>query len=375
MTLRFWGCLLLFAGMGWLMLHSPQIAATNVSAADALTEEINRSPHAVAVSPDGRFCLAANHTSGTVSLVEWKTGRVLTEHRVGAGPWDVVWIDSQRILVSLLHDDAVALLSFDARTRSLKTEELIPIGDEPRGITVHRNHAFIAVTGDDAVLVLDLSTRKVVKRIPVGGVPESVTVSPDGKWLVTCCSVPGEVWVHDASTWQLMSRRQVFDDAFHLGTAVISNDSSVVILPHQVNRTFPLSADNVEKGWAIDNRLTKLPLPNGKYWEQKQLGLDIRGDAAGDANAVALSPDEHWLVVTCGGSHELLIFDFKNAAWPLADPGDFVPYEIESTEGILRRVELGGRPVDVKFVDTQTAVVANSLANSIQIVDLVAGKL
>jgi YVTN family beta-propeller protein len=375
MTLRFWGCLLLFAGLGWLLRHSPQVAETNVLAADTPTEEVDRSPHAVAVSPDGRFCLSANNTSETVSLVDWKTGRVLTEHRVGKGPWSVVWIDSERVLVSLQHDDAVALLSFDAKTRSLKTEEIIPIGDEPRAITVHRNNAFIAVSGHDSVAVLDLSTRKVVKRIAVGGLPESVTVSPDGKWLVTCCSVPGEVWVHDASTYQLMSRRQVFDDAFHLGQAVISHDSSVVILPHQVNRTFPLSADNVEKGWAIDNRLTKLPLPNGKYWEQKQMGLDIRGDAAGDANAVALGPDEHWLVVTCGGSHELLIFDFKNATWPVADPGDFVPYEIESREGTLRRVELGGRPVDVKIVDATTAVVANSLANSIQIVDLVAGKL
>jgi len=266
-------------------------------------------------------------------------------------------------------------LSFDGNTKSLKTEHTISVGDEPRGIAVSNQKAFIAVSGNDEVAVLDLKSHKVLKRIPVGGIPKTVSVSPDGKWLVTCCAVPGEVWVHDAATFKLMSRRQVFDDAFNPGRAVISNDSPVIILPHQVNRTFPFSEDNVEKGWAIDNRLTKLPLPNGKYWEQKQMGLDIRGDAAGDANAVALSPDEKWLVVSCGGSHELLIFDHQKTVWPMADPGDFVPYEVESTGGVLRRVELGGRPVDVKFVDEKTAVVANYLSNSLQIVDVAAGKM
>ena len=121
-------------------------------------------------------------------------------------------------------------------------------------------------------------------------------------------------------------------------------DGSACIIPHIVNRTFPVNAENIEKGWVIDNRLTKLPLPTGEDWDQAQLGLDTRGDAVGDAHAAAISRDGKWLVVSCGGTHELLIFRLPQLPWPAADPGDFIPQELLEGDERFRRLELGGRP-------------------------------
>ncbi len=348
----------------------------SIETSSTISSTIDRSPIAVAVSPDRRFCVSANHTSDSVTVFDLRGGRIVCEHRCGRGPADVIWLDSTHLLVSLLHDDAVGMLNFDEK--QLTIEAVIPVGDEPRGIAALSSPsggtAFVALSGFDEIAVVNLDSRKVVKRISVGGHPKTLAVSPNQRWLVTCCSTPGEVFVHDLATFRLLSRRTVFDEAFNLGVPVVGRDSTTCILPHAVNRTFPVSEDNIEKGWAIDNRLTKLPLPDGEYWRQKQLALDKRGDATGDAHAVALSPNEQWLVVTCGGSHELMIFPRRDIPWPAADPGDFLPDEVLS-KNLLRRVELGGRPLGVQFIDDRRVVIANYLLNALQIVDVASAKL
>ena len=92
------------------------VAQTSTDA-NTVAADVDRSPIAVALSPDRRYCVTANHTSDSVSLVDLRSGRVVTEHRCGRGPVDVVWIDAQTLLVSLLHDDAVALLKLDNNQR------------------------------------------------------------------------------------------------------------------------------------------------------------------------------------------------------------------------------------------------------------------
>jgi cytochrome c peroxidase len=378
--------LALFAG--WISRsEQPHDVAVTASAAEPPVFEStrasigDRSPVAVAVSPNGQFIAVANQTGGSVSLIDVKTLGVVAEQHFGHGPADVAWIDNHTLLVSLLHDDAVAFLSVE--DHRLRTRKVISVGDEPRGLAVQpaaKNggtplQAFVAVSGLDQVAVLDLKKRVVTGRISVGGMPRALTVSPNGRWLVTCCSIPAVVYVHETKSLKQISRRGIFEDAFNLGSPIVLPDSSACILASQISRVFQFDADNIEKGWAIDNRLTKLPLPDGGHWEQKQVGLDIRGDAAGDAYAPALSPDGRWLAVTCSGSHELLVLDRKKFTWPPAQPEDFVPVEFRETKGGFRRIELGGRPLGLTFVDDRRAVVANYLSNSVQIVDVVAGTL
>ncbi|MFQ5732966.1 MAG: YncE family protein, partial [Planctomycetaceae bacterium] len=162
-------------------------------------DEPNRSPLAVAVHSNGRLCATANFTAGTISFVDLKTGGILREHRCGNGPADVKWIDADRLIVSLLHDDAVAVVRFDRKTNAASTVTRISVGDEPRGIALRDARlAFVAVTNFDQVAVVDLKANTVVRRLPVGGHPRTLAVSPDGGWLVTCCNVPGRVYVHDA---------------------------------------------------------------------------------------------------------------------------------------------------------------------------------
>ena len=344
---------------------------------DASAAAPDRSPIAVAVSPNGRLCISANYTSDSITLVDLRAGQVLAEHLCGRGPVDVAWIDDEMALACLRHEDAIAVIRINGGRISVIKR--VAVGDEPRAIAVLRKgsppRAFVAVSGEDEVAVLDLSKQTVERTIPVGQQPCSIAVTPNGQWLVTACSFAGEVFVHDAASFQLIGRRKLLDETANLGLLAILPDSSACIIPHLVNRSFPVNADNIEKGWVIDNRLSKLPLPKGEEWQQRQMGLDKRGDAVGDAYAAAVSPGGEWLVVTCGGTHELLIFRQPQVPWPPADPGDFIPDSLLADDDRFRRLELGGRPMGVAFIDERHAIVADYLLNALQVVDIAAAKI
>jgi len=365
--------LLVLIGLPLLLSADPAARRGTVVPAD-----LDRSPMSLGISPDGRFAATANATADSVSLVDLAAGRVIAEPVCGRRPIDVAWFDDSTLLVSLRDDDAVAVL--DRTSAGLVRRATIPVGDSPHGLALvpvpgGRPRVFVALAGEDAVAELDLAGRRVIRHFAAGGQPRWIAAAPNGRWLITCCNAPGEVLVHEIATGKLISRRTLFDDAFNLGVPVVLPDSSTLIIPHPINRSFPVSKQNVGRGWVIDNRLTKLPLPEGKYWQQKQMNLDERGAGCGDVHALALSPDNRWLVATCGGSHELLIMRFGELPWPSADPGDFLPEAMRDNQRLFRRVELGGRPLGVRFIDNRRVVVANYFLNSLQIVDVETAKL
>jgi len=364
------------------------LAAIGFSWGVVAAEEVDRSPISIAVSIDRSVCLTANHTSGSVSLIDLASARILSELSVGRGPADVTWIDESTALVSLLHDDALAVVKRSGEKLSLLGK--VFAGDEPRGVAVSKDKrfAYVALGGEDAVSVMDIAMlRDVVAKtpktnsvlvslearhslLPAPGIPKMVRVSPDGRWLVTCCAVPSAVLVYDLRTNELVSERRLFDGAFNPGVPAITKDSGLVILPHAVNREFSVTPQMIDIGWVIDNRISKLPLPDGAPSTQKQLGLDIRGNAVGDAYAAAFSPDESLLVVTAGGTHELLVIEFGSIPWPSGDPGDFLPAALQKDKSRFRRIKLGGRPQAVEFIGERTVVVTNYYLNSVQVVDV-----
>jgi len=337
------------------------------------------SPSALALSPDRRLAAVASPTSDSLLLVDCESGHVLSEHHLASQPADVAWADSDTVLASLPGDDALAIVRVD--NGKLTTEAMFSIGESPLGIAAARTNSrrpgrvFVALAGDDQVAVVDPAERRILDRIEVGPEPCAVTLAPNGLWLLTVCEASRELLVHDVRTRELLSRRALLDDPGNLGLPAVLPDSSACVLPHMVKRTFPIDAANIEKGWVIDNRLSRLPLPDGASWDQRQMGLDVRGDAVGDAYAAAVSDDGTWLVVTCGGTHELLIFRQPGIPWPPGDAGDFIPPSLLEPNGRFRRLELGGRPMEVAFLDEHRVVITNYLSGTLQFVDVAAARL
>src|SRR5262249_22698593 len=166
------------------------------------------------------------------------------------------------------------------------------------------------------------------------------------------------------------------EDGFNLRGLAFTLDGQAIICAHAVRREFPVSKENIEEGWVIDSRLTRLALRADELPAMRQLALDTRGRAVGDPCGIAISPDGRRLAVAGSGTHELLLMDLSSIPWSSGDPGDFINAELAASESRFRRIPLGGRPLAVLFPnDGERALVANYLLDAVQIVDVNAGKL
>ena len=58
----------------------------------------------------------------------------------------------------------------------------VDVGGEPTSVAVRGRLALVAVDGPDDLAVVDLDAGAVVARLPLGGQPDSIALSPDGRW-------------------------------------------------------------------------------------------------------------------------------------------------------------------------------------------------
>ncbi len=113
----------------------------------------------------------------------------------GASPTGIA-SDSQHVYVSLVHADAVAVLSSDGRSLqhtialtpfrgpSFRDRDGRPLrGVEPYGMAIHSHRLYVAEAGINAVAVIDLDTARVLGHIPTNWYPVALQFSPDQRTL------------------------------------------------------------------------------------------------------------------------------------------------------------------------------------------------
>jgi cytochrome c peroxidase len=329
----------------------------------------------VALLPGGRLVLTANHTADSVSLVDLTAGKALAELPCGRKPVSVACSpDGRHAAVSNLWSGSLSLLDIDGTT--LKPAGTLPVGIQPCGLVFADNHRLYAVlSGEDAVIALDWESRKVRHRWPAPREPRYLALSPDGRWLAAASSRSAQVRLWDRATGQLVWTRKI-EDAFNLRCLAFASDRRSVICAHVIKRSFPVSRENIDKGWVTDSRLTRLPLDPNAVPPLEQIALDKHGQAVGDPHGVAFDPSGRFLAVTAGGTHEMLILEASALPWTGGEPGDFLHPDLDQDDGKLRRFPLAGRPLALTFLPgSSQAVVANYLRDALQIVDVRAGRL
>lgn len=113
----------------------------------------------------------------------------------GASPTGVV-ASSERVYVSLSHEDSVAVLSADG-SKLIDEIALTPFheasfldrqgrllrGVMPAGLAIHGHRLYVTEAGINAVAVVDTDSNEVLGHRPVGWFPTAVDVSPDGKLM------------------------------------------------------------------------------------------------------------------------------------------------------------------------------------------------
>jgi hypothetical protein len=320
--------------------------------------------------------LTANQTANSVSLVDLKQGKVLAEMGCGVKPVAVACRrDGKLGAVSNLWSGTITL--FEIGKATLKPVGVIQAGAFPRELVFAQDgkSLYAALAGADQVAVIELAGNKVVHRWPAPREPRHLALSGDGRWLAAASSRSAQVRCWNTRTRRLHWERTI-EDAFNLAGLIFTPNSQDLICTHAVRRDFPVTRENIDKGWVIDSRLTRLILNPDALPFSWQIALDTRGSAVGDPQSGAFSPDGKWFALAGSGTHELLLLRSQTIPWKAADPGDFLDPGLKNNPKKFRRVPLGGRPMKVVFVPgTARAVVANYLADAVQLVDTARGKV
>ncbi len=349
--------------------------ATGSEPKPASAGDPHRSPIALALAGDGTRLLVANQTSGSVSLVDVIGARVLHELNTGDKPAGVALSrDGRRGAVAHWYGYDVALL--EVKDDKIMLVGRVGVGPEPRGVamTADGTIAFVAVGVSNEVVRVDCNARKISGRLGVGREPRGIALSPDESRLLVGNARSQSVSVVDARALTVIQTIPI--DGDNLRQVAISADGKMGYVANMRNRRFPTTKNNIDLGWVLGQRLTRVPLSGSTSYAT--LSLDTQGKASSDAHGVAISRDQKYVAVSCGGTHEVMIFqtDLKPLPWRPDGSRDLIAPELLRKDGRHRRVFVGGRPTELAFgPDGESLYVANYLADAIQVINVKAAKL
>jgi len=358
---------------GCLLFVAPTAPALPPVTANAV--EPYRSPIDLALLPGSRRALTANLTSDSVALVDLEAGKVLAERPAGRRPAAVACSrDGRRAAVAASWSGIVRL--FEVGDDALKPAGEAAVGGYPQALAfaADGDRVYVAVGASDEIAEIDWKTAKVMRRWPAPHDPRCLALSPDGALLAAAGGCSGRVALWDAATGKPLWERAI-DDAFNLRGLTFTPDGQAVVFDAAVRRDFPVSRTNIAEGWVIDNRLMRMEVKTDPMLPMRQISLDEHVKAAGDPYGVAFDPKSGLLAVAGSGTGELLLLDAASVPWTGGDVGDVLDPRLAKGDKLLR-ISLGGRPTAVAFTaDGKRAVVANTLLDSVQIVDVAEGKL
>jgi YVTN family beta-propeller protein len=153
-------------------------AAANPLNWSATTIAVGKGPEGFDVSPDGREVWAAHSGDGGVSIIDLAARKVTATIDAGTKRSNRLKFtrDGRYALISDV--DSGDLVVIDVATRSIARR--LPVGRNPEGILIAPDGAtaFVAVAGDNNIAVVDLNTWTVARRIEPGRGPDGMAFVP-----------------------------------------------------------------------------------------------------------------------------------------------------------------------------------------------------
>ena len=134
-------------------------------------------PEALDTSPDGRELWVAHSRDGGISIIDIASKKVThtfdaktkRSNRLKFTP------DGKTVLVSDLSGGELVVIDATKRTERAR----IKVGRIPTGILVVDNHrAYVAVSGDNHIAVIDLDSLSIARTIQTGGSPDGMALIP-----------------------------------------------------------------------------------------------------------------------------------------------------------------------------------------------------
>lgn len=271
----------------------------------------------------------SNEKSNTVSVVDSRTGELETTLEIGERPRGIgLSPDHKTLYVALSGDDAIGMVD----VATLKFLGKLHGGDDPETFAVHPNGNLYLSNEDDAkATVINPTTGKIIEEIRVGLEPEGVAISPDGSIALVTSESTNMVHVIDTSAHKVT--HNILVGARPRGLA-FSHDGLRAYVSSEIGNEIAIIDT---KTFAI-TKTVSIDLPNSKPM------------------AIQISPDDKTLYLTTGRAAKVVFMDALSL-------------EVKSTADVGKRVwgaELSR--------DGSKLYTANGVSNTVSVVDTATSK-
>ncbi len=324
----------------------------------------HRRPAALALLGTGRHVVVANERSGSLSVVDWREGRIVAEQDIGRALVDVIrWGDDKLLVLDRAAHELIILSVAELERQEVLRR--IRVAEHPAMIRLNPQQTLIAVTSLWSQTVTVLSTADLLDESPR---PESVELkfcprtcvwNPDGGRLFVADAFGGRLAVLDASPLRVATLQNVPGHNIH-GLALSSDGRRLLLAQQYVHDNSETSRDDIHWGTLLNNLVRSVKVidaanPDADLRDRSRtlfLGDVERGGA--DPAGLLVRADGK-LIVPLAGVNEVAIDRSLGFEW--------------------KRVAVGRRPTALALTpDESTLLVANALDDSVSVIDIAAGK-
>jgi YVTN family beta-propeller protein len=179
--------------------------------------------HNVYVTPDGRFAAAGSIPGKLLNIIDTATNTVAWTLATEGGVRPMAFVTNpdggtKQIIIQLSEYHGIVAIDFATHKEVRRVDLPIPPGQEKEtmGIQGSPSHG-LAITNDGKILwatskwygyvaAFSLPDLKLVKVVPVGSHPEWLTIPPDGKNLYVACAGDDATVVVDNKTMRVVGK-------------------------------------------------------------------------------------------------------------------------------------------------------------------------
>ena len=321
-------------------------------------QESLRRPVAMALTADDSRLFVANRDSGSVTVVDTKSLKLLGETKIGQRLTDIERIDRKHLLAT--DEAAHEAIVLAIKGKQLQVAARLPVSPFPQDIEVTPagDKAYISSLWSRQVSEIDLSDRKspqVTATIDLPLAPNKQLLVKDGQTLIVADNFAGRLAIVNCETNELIAVRKFF--AENIRGLAIDPDSGFLAVSHTMLNEYAHTVRNdVHWGVLMSNDLRWLRLdevlnPAGDFYHKGHmhpLGEPNMGGA--DPGELAFFRDGT-IVIPIGGVNKVAF----------GKEGDFG----------MHRLAVGRTPTTVVACEKfQRAFVANTFDDSISVIDM-----
>jgi YVTN family beta-propeller protein len=139
---------------------------------------VGKNPDAIIYDPASKRVFTMNGASNDATAIDTRTDTVAGTIPLNGRPESAVSDERGHVFVNL--EDKSAVVEFDPSKLTVLARWPIAPGEEPSGLAIDRKHARLFSTGANKTLVvLDATTGKVVKTLPIGSSVDGAGFDPE----------------------------------------------------------------------------------------------------------------------------------------------------------------------------------------------------